>query len=119
MQSYQDLEVWKKAMDLAEGCYRATAEFPKSEVYGLTSQIRRAVVSIPANTAEGQGRQSVKEFLYFLGIARGFLRELETLLVLGHRVGYLTEETLTPLLQLSSRVGQMLTRLRQSLERRL
>ena len=79
----QELEVWQKSMDLAVACYEATRSFPKEELFGLTSQIRRASSSMPANIAEGQGRQSTKEFLNFLSIARGSLKEVETHLILS------------------------------------
>src|SRR5687768_2245305 len=78
IRSHRDLIVWQKAMDLVESVYKATASFPKEETYALTSQIRRAVVSVPANIAEGQGRRLPKEYLYFLANARGSLLELDT-----------------------------------------
>lgn len=119
VQSYQELEVWRRSMDLAVECYGVTRLFPRDELFGLTSQVRRAAASIPANIAEGQGRQSTKEFLNFLGIARGSLKELETHLILSTRVGLLGEEALTPLLQQTAAVGRMLNGLRRSLESRL
>ncbi|MGD0164524.1 MAG: four helix bundle protein [Candidatus Sulfotelmatobacter sp.] len=76
--SYKDLVAWQKSMDLVTGTYRATAGFPKDELFGLTSQLRRAAVSIPSNIAEGQGRLAEKEFRYFLGQDRGSLMEVET-----------------------------------------
>ena len=82
VQSYQELEVWKVAMDLATECYRVTKAFPKDELFGMTSQIRRSAASIPANIAEGQGREHKKEFLSYVSIARGSLKELETHLLL-------------------------------------
>jgi len=78
VQSYRDLQVWQKSMDLVTECYRATQQFPKTEIYGLTSQLQRAAVSVPANIAEGQGRQHTKEFIQHLSIAYGSLAELET-----------------------------------------
>ena len=90
LQSYRDLEVWQVGMDLAEQCYLTTRTFPRDELFGMTSQIRRAAGSIPANIAEGQGRESTKEFLHFLSIARGSLREVETHLILCCRVGLLS-----------------------------
>jgi len=78
IKSHRDLIVWQKAMDLVEAVYEATVPFPKEETYALTNQIRRAVVSIPANIAEGQGRRLSKEYLYFLANARGSLLELDT-----------------------------------------
>ena len=71
VQSYQELEVWKVAMDLATECYRVTKAFPKDELFGMTSQIRRSAASIPANIAEGQGREHTKEFLSYVSIAKG------------------------------------------------
>ncbi|HEV3447273.1 MAG TPA: four helix bundle protein [Gemmataceae bacterium] len=75
IQSYRELEVWQLGMDLAEECYRVTKGFPKEELFGLTCQIRRAAASIPANIAEGQGREHTKEFLHHLSVARGSLMD--------------------------------------------
>jgi len=83
--SYRDLLVWQKAKALAVRIYESTEQFPKAETYGLTSQIRRAAVSVPSNIAEGQGRLTPGEFLHFLGQARGSLLELDT--QIGHRAG--------------------------------
>ncbi len=76
--NYRDLDVWREAMDFVVECYRMSGTFPKSETYGLKSQLQRAAVSVPANTAEGQGRQHDKEFLQHLAIAYGSLAEVET-----------------------------------------
>jgi four helix bundle protein len=119
VQSYQELTVWQKAMDLAVACYQATKLFPKDELYGLTCQIRRAATSIPANIAEGQGRQHTKEFLHFLSIARGSSKEVETHLILSQRVGLLQEDQLKQLLQQTEEVSRMLAGLKSSLEARL
>ena len=113
--SYQDLLVWQKAMDLATESYRVTQAFPKSEVYGLTAQIRRSCNSVPSNIAEGQGRQTRKEFVHFLGIAQGSLRELETQILLGFRVKYLSSKDKDIVLSLSKEVGILLARLIKSL----
>ncbi len=91
MRPHQKLEAWAKSVDLVVEVYKASSEFPKEEVYGLTSQIRRAAVSVPANIAEGAGRQSTKEFAYFVSNAQGSASELETELILAHRLGYLSE----------------------------
>ena len=112
VQHYRELKVWQAAMDMAEQCYRATKTFPKEELFGMTCQIRRAAASIPANIAEGQGRQHTKEFLHHLSIARGSLMELETHLLLCRRMGMLTAETLEPLLQLADQISRMLSGLR-------
>lgn len=119
LQSYKELEVWKVSMDLAAECYRVTRTFPKEELFGMTSQIRRAAASIPANIAEGQGREHTKEFLQFLSVARGSLMEVETHLMLSLRVGLLTQEQLEPLLGLTDRTSRMLSGLRKALEKRL
>ncbi|ADV62501.1 S23 ribosomal protein [Isosphaera pallida ATCC 43644] len=119
LQSYRDLEVWRKAMDLAVICYRVTRSYPKQELFGLTTQIRRASSSIPANIAEGQGRQSTKEFLNFLSIARGSLKELETHLILSWRLHFLPKPILDDLLNQTETISRMIAGLRKSLENRL
>lgn len=119
VQSYQELTVWQKAMDLAVKCYEATKPFPREEQFGMTSQIRRAAASIPANIAEGQGRQHTKEFLNFLSIARGSLKEVETHLILSNRVNLLPKPQLDELLNQTDEISRMLAGLRKSLERRL
>ena len=119
VQHYRQLEVWQFALELAEQCYRATREFPKAELFGLVSQIRRAAASIPANIAEGQGREHTKEFLNHLSIARGSLMELETHLLLSQRVGLLGQAELDRLLALTDRISRMLSGLRKALEKRL
>ena len=102
-------------MHLALATYDHTDSFPVAERYGLTSQIRRAAVSIPANSAEGQGRAHTGEFLNHLSIARGSLQELETLLMIGERRQYLSQEALDGLLETTDHVSRMLTVLRRSL----
>ena len=92
VQHYRELIVWQKAIVLVEDVYRATNDFPKTEIYGLTSQIRRAAVSIPSNIAEGQGRNSTRDFLHFLSMAQGSLMELETQITIAERLGYLESE---------------------------
>ena len=99
IQSYKELEVWKKSMDLVEICYKITNDFPKEELYGLTNQIRRAAVSIPSNIAEGQSRWSTKEFLRFLSIAKGSLSELETQLIVAQRLNYISEDILNKVIE--------------------
>ncbi|MEX2583030.1 MAG: four helix bundle protein [Gemmatimonadota bacterium] len=113
--SYRDLEVWQKAMDLAEECYHATGGFPKEEIYGLTSQIRRAATSVAANIAEGRGRRSTRDFLRFLGIAYGSLLELETHVLLAERLDLCDAKIAESLLDRSGEVGRMLNGLRSSL----
>jgi four helix bundle protein len=119
IQSYKDLKVWQLAMELAVDCYRVTRSFPKDELFGMTSQIRRAAASIPANIAEGQGRNHTKFFLHFLSVARGSLMELETHLILSCRVELLNQQDLEPLLTLIDEISRMLTGLRKALRKRL
>jgi four helix bundle protein len=88
--SYQDLVAWQKAMNLVEEIYKTTRNFPKDELYGLTSQLRRAAVSIPSNIAEGQGRLTPGEFRQFLGHARGSLLETETQVLMAGRLNYIS-----------------------------
>jgi four helix bundle protein len=92
--THKDLDVWKKAMDLAAQVYSLTARFPKEELYGLTSQIRRSAVSIPSNIAEGAARHSRKEFIQFLHIASGSVAELETQLLLAIRMGFIPGDSI-------------------------
>lgn len=114
IRSHRDLIVWQKAMDLVVTIYRATECFPKAETYGLTSQIRRAVTSIPANIAEGQGRRLTKEFVYFLANARGSLWELDTHLESATRLGFLSSDTHLELQVQLDEVGRILNGLMRS-----
>jgi four helix bundle protein len=117
--SYKDLVAWQKAMDLVTATYRATAGFPRDELFGLTSQLRRAAVSIPSNIAEGQGRLSEKEFRHFLGQARGSLMEAETQLQIAENLGYLRTEQTMPLLQSCAEVGRILNGLLASVSQQI
>jgi len=105
-------------MDLAEEIYQLTRDFPREEIYGLTSQMRRCAVSVPSNIAEGQGRTTPGEFKQFLGHARGSLLELETQLQLAARLGYCSADREKALLILSNEVGRVLNGLMGSLETR-
>jgi four helix bundle protein len=89
IRSHKDLNVWKKSIDLVDIIYKVTKSFPKEEIYCLTNQIRRSVISIPSNIAEGAARNSKKEFIQFLYIALGSLSELETQIIIANRQGYL------------------------------
>ncbi|BAN34272.1 hypothetical protein SCD_n00423 [Sulfuricella denitrificans skB26] len=88
---HHDLQAWQFAIQLVKDVYTLTANFPSSETYGLTNQMRRSAVSVPSNIAEGAARNGSKEFLYFLGIARGSLSELETQIVIAREIGYLAD----------------------------
>jgi four helix bundle protein len=117
LRSYQELIGWQKSMALVGGIYRCTQSFPKEEIYGLTSQHRRAAVSIPSNIAEGQDRLSRGEFTQFLGHARGSVFEVETLLLIARDLGYLTDEATQALLKRVKEVGRILSGLLTSLDR--
>ena len=113
---FRDLEVWQLSMKLVEGCYRITAALPEHERYGLVSQTRRAAVSIPSNVAEGHNRRLPKPYRNHVNIALGSQAELETLLELTVRLGFLPAESLTEVNDLVRRVGQMLNGLQRSLK---
>jgi four helix bundle protein len=117
IQSYRDLKVWQEAMNLAEECYRLSKLFPSLEMYGMTSQIRRAAVSVPANIAEGYGREHRQEYIHFLQIAQGSLKELETHLILSGRVGLTVYTDIDPILQQCDMIGRMLRALIRSLQK--
>ncbi|MGC9997205.1 MAG: four helix bundle protein [Terriglobia bacterium] len=116
VRSYRDLRVWQAGMDLAEACYVLTKRFPKDELFGMTAQIRRAATSVPANIAEGYGRNSRGEYGQFLRISQGSLKELETHLMLCSRVGLLVPAETKNVLEECDRLGRMLHRLIRSLQ---
>lgn len=116
IKSHRDLIVWQKAMDLTVEIYQVTKTFPREETYGLTSQIRRASASVPANIAEGQGRRFGREFQQFLAHSRGSLLELDTHLELAFRVSYLNEEQYQNLRYKCEEVGRILNGLMRSLD---
>jgi four helix bundle protein len=99
MHNLKQLKIWNKSVELATEVYKATANFPKEERYGLTSQIRRSAVSIPSNVAEGAGRNTKGEFRQFLGIANGSSYELQTQLVISNRLELINDKTVEPLLK--------------------
>jgi four helix bundle protein len=107
-QSFRDLVVWQRSIQLAESIYRLTKCFPKEEMYGLTSQIRRSAVSVPSNIAEGQGRLSTGEFRQFLGMARGSNFELQTQLEIARTLNYGDSKQIDEAEGLSHEVGKML-----------
>lgn len=119
IRSFRDLTVWQKAMDLVVEVYRDADGFPKSEVYGLTSQLRRALASVPSNIAEGRGRRSTRSDLHFLDIAYGSVAEAETLLELAARFGYLPVDRLNEHLGRIGEIGRMTNGLIIAIEQRL
>ena len=117
MKSFRDLRVWQKAMELVERVYVLTQKFPREETYGLLSQIRRAVVSIPSNIAEGHTREHIKEYLHHISMAQASLAELETQLEIAVRLNYLLPSQLKPMLVEVSSLGKQLYALRNALQR--
>lgn len=117
MKSFRELRVWQKAMDLVEEIYLLTQDFPKQETYGLISQVRRAVVSVPSNIAEGHTREHIKEYLHHLSMAQASLAEVETQLEIATRLKYLRSSQLAELLPEISSLGKQLYALRNALLR--
>ena len=114
---YTDLVAWQKAMDLVEEIYLVTKSFPKEEVYGLSSQLRRSVVSVPSNIAEGHCRNGRREFVHHLSIALGSLGEAETQVRIAERLGYLPADASAKVLADAGEVGRIVVGLMHSLER--
>ena len=108
VRSFRDLRVWQKSMDLTVTIYRLTGTFPREEVFGLSSQLRRSAVSIPSNIAEGQGRLNTREFRQFLGVARGSTCELQTQLEIARRLGLGDSQLLNDAEGLSHEIGKMI-----------
>lgn len=117
MKTHKDLDVWKLSRELVSDVYKVSADFPKSELYGLTNQIRRSAVSIPSNIAEGSARQGNKEFIHFLYVALGSLAELETQLFLAIDLNYLKEEEM--LFKKLERIRMMLLGLIRSIKQKM
>ena len=116
IQSYRDLNVWQDAMNIAEASYKLTQPFPQSELYGLTTQIRRAAVSVAANIAEGHGRETSGAYIQFLRTAQGSLKELETHLLLARRLGLLDAGQSEPILDDCDKLGRMLRALIRAIQ---
>ena len=118
MRPHEKLDVWKKGIDFVVALYKSTENFPKEEKFGLTSQLRRAAVSIPANIAEGAGRKSSKEFAHFLSNSQGSASEVETELLIASRLSYLDKDDYQALRSSLDEIGRMLTGLCQHLEKK-
>lgn len=119
IQSYRDLDIWKRSCTLVTTVYSATSAFPKREMFGLTRQIRRAAVSVPSNIAEGAARLYTREYIRFLSNALGSIAELETQLIVSVDLGYTTQERIEHIFQELDQIGRMTRRLVQRLEHRL
>ena len=114
--SYRDLIAWQKAMHLVTAIYQPTSAFPREEIYGLTSQLRRAAVSVPSNIAEGQGRHGAPEFRHFLRQASGSVMEIETQILIAERLKFLNPEVAQELLAQCAEVGKILNGLIKSFQ---
>lgn len=119
MKSHRDLDVWQAAIDFTVVVYEITQSFPKEEIYGLTSQMRRAVISIPSNIAEGAARASSAEYVRFLNIAIGSASELDTQIEIAGRLGYLPEAAKTQMTSTVESLIRSLISLRNSIQRRI
>ena len=118
MESYQELEVWQKAINLVTEIYKTTRTFPKEKIYALSSQTQRAAISIPANIAEGWGRNMTKEYIQFLRIARGSLLEVETHMIISKNLNYVNEQILESILQKTKQINKMINSLIKSLTKK-
>src|SRR5271169_891932 len=118
VKKYQDLIAWQKGIALVAEVYRISSSFPREEIYGLTSQVRRAAVSVPSNIAEGQGRASSGEFIQFLCHARGSLYEVETQVMVANNLGYISAEQAEVLIQRIGELGRILNGLITSVQAR-
>ncbi len=112
--SHMDLVVWQKSLNLVEKIYKITGFFPKEEIYGLTSQLKRAIISVPSNIAEGASRQTTKEFIQFLYISLGSLSEVETQLIIAKRLEFI--ENIDDLINQIKSLKKMLTNLINTLK---
>ena len=117
--SYKDLQVWQKAIQLVTDVYTLTKSFPKEDMYGLTSQMRRSAISIPSNIAEGQSKRSTKDYIRFLNIAYGSCAELETQLCISQNLNYAASEQILALSDKGSEISRMINGLINSLENSL
>lgn len=119
IQNYRDLDVWQRGMEIALHVYQVTKDFPADERFGLTSQLRRAAASVPANIAEGHARSSTKDYLRFIAIAIGSLAETATFVELAARLGYGNKAELRKIFEMTTEERRMLRALQKSLRRRL
>ena|SRR5438067_608469 len=118
MRPHEKLEVWSRSVDFVTDVYKLSEQFPREEKFGLTSQLRRAAVSVPANIAEGAARESAKEFVYFLSNAQGSASELATELLIAFRLGFMSEQNYKNLSVKLDNIGRMLFGLSQSVKQR-
>ncbi len=116
VKSYRNLIVWQKSIEVCTLIYRLTQDFPRDETFGITSQLKRAAISVPTNISEGHSRNSKKEYRHFVGIARGSLTEIETLITLTKNLQFTSENKITEITDLCTEIGKMLTSLNRKLQ---
>lgn len=119
IKNYRDLAAWQHSMSIVKIVYEHTRGFPREEIYGLTSQMRRAATSVPANIAEGSGRGTTKEFLRFIDIANGSLKELETHILIAEQLNFFSPNVVEDLLKKTNEIGRIIYYLKGSLERKM
>jgi four helix bundle protein len=119
VKDYRELIAWQKAMDLVETIYRVTGTFPREEIYGLTSQIRRAAISIPSNIAEGNGRNTTRDYVHFLGVAYGSVKEVETQTLIAERLRYINSARSTELVTMTGEIARLISGVMNSLNRKI
>jgi four helix bundle protein len=118
LKHYRELIVWQKAVELVVVIYRITTKFPHAELYGLTSQIRRAAISIPSNIAEGQGRNTTRDFIHFLSIAHGSLKEMETQVIISQRLGFIEDKETSSIIESTNEIGRLISGLSKALKKK-
>ncbi len=119
VKDYRDLIVWQKAMELVETIYRTTTAFPREEIYGLTSQIRRAAISVPSNIAEGNGRNTTRDYVHVLGMAYGSIKEVETQVLISERLRYINSNRSDELVEMTGEIARLISGLMNSLNRKI
>jgi four helix bundle protein len=119
IRNYRDLIVWQKSMEFVKNCYELSETFPAREIYGLSQQLRKAAVSVPSNIAEGNGREGIKDYIHFLNISRGSLKEAETQLILAELLGFINTSQLEAVLKKAGEIGFMLNNLIRSLKKHI
>jgi four helix bundle protein len=119
MKTHKDLDLWKTSMDLVLEIYRITRHYPKEEVYGMISQMRRAAVSVPSNISEGAARKHPKEFIRFLQISSGSLSELETQVIISNQLSWITEQEYIKVIGMINTLRAQMTGLERALQKKL
>ncbi|NLF08185.1 MAG: four helix bundle protein [Pirellulaceae bacterium] len=118
VKDYRELIAWQKAMNLVEEIYRTTKTFPREEIYGLTSQLRRAAISVPSNIAEGNGWPTTRDYVHFLGVAYGSVKEVEPQVLISERLRYINADSSEKLVEMTTEIARLISGLINSLNRK-